>query len=113
MEHRRSVRQTLRIPVRLYTVGGLLADSTSSTVNLSERGVLLETDAKLNVGANVVLQLKLLEEFTGQPTTEWRCKGHVVRATPTWAGSRTRLGISFDSLDAYCEGAFGSKGGSE
>jgi hypothetical protein len=54
----------------------------------------------LRVGAAVELQLKLPEEITGQPTTEWRCKGHVVRVVQCVPpSSRLKVGVHFNRLD--------------
>ena len=51
----------------------------AESIDLSGRGVLLETPLNLQVGSTVEFRLKLPEEITGQPTTEWRCRGCVVR----------------------------------
>jgi hypothetical protein len=49
------------------------------------------------------LRLEIPEEITGQATTEWRCKGRVVRITrvPSLNGlnGAVRVGVHFDSLD--------------
>lgn len=101
MERRRSHRHNLSILVRLRIPSASLPTTVATSINLSERGVLLETSVHLEVGAQIELELKLLEEATGQPTTEWRCKGHVVHGRPALAGPGFRVGVSFDSLGAY------------
>jgi hypothetical protein len=40
------------------------------------------TDMSLRVGTVVEVLLKMPEEITGEPSTEWRCTGHVVRVEP-------------------------------
>ena len=100
MERRRSHRHNLSMLVRLR-IPNASPPTVATSINLSERGVLLETSVHLEVGAQIELALTLLEEATGQPTTEWRCKGHVVHARPALVGPGFRVGVSFDSLGAY------------
>lgn len=78
------------------------------SVNLSESGVLLETGLPVEVGTDVELGLTLLEDTTGQPTTEWRCRGRVVhQQLQASLGGESRFGVRFDSLDASRPGVFG------
>jgi len=99
-DRRRSLRHVLRIPVRLRILGLGGAEVWGYSVNLSESGVLLETGLTLEVGADLDLGLTLFEETTGQPTTAWRCRGHVVHRLQPSTGCGSRFGVRFDSLDA-------------
>jgi hypothetical protein len=64
---------------------------------------LLQTDLPLRPGSMIDLRLEIPEEITGQATTEWRCKGRVVRITrvPSLNGlnGAVRVGVHFDSLE--------------
>jgi len=99
-DRRSTERYSLRIPLHLRIMGSSDPERIAESVDLSGRGVLLETDHPLQVGSVVDLQLKLPEEITAQPTTEWRCRGYVVRvaANATMNGP-WRAGVRFDRLD--------------
>jgi PilZ domain len=99
-ERRLTQRHSLKIPLRLRIWGSLSAEQQAESVDLSERGALVKTDLPLEVGSIVDLHLKLPEEITGQPTTEWRCRGRVVRITPKEGLDQApRVGVHFDWLD--------------
>jgi hypothetical protein len=99
-DRRLTQRHKLRIPLQLRIWGADGPEHRAESINLSGRGALLETDLPLRVGAAVELQLKLPEEITGQPTTEWRCRGRVVRVVQCVPPSRNlRVGVHFNSLD--------------
>jgi hypothetical protein len=98
---RRAYRHSLRMPLRLRIWGSSDPEHRAESINLSQSGVLLETDLRLGVGTEVDLHLKLLEEITGQPTTEWRCRGRVVRILPeVSANGASKVGVHFEWLDA-------------
>jgi len=100
-ERRRSSRHSLRIPLRLRVWGSSGATRDGKSVDISEQGALLETDLPLRVGALLDLRIKLPEEITGQPTTEWRCKSRVIHITLAFsAGYTVKAGVHFDWLDA-------------
>jgi hypothetical protein len=99
-DRRSTQRHGLRIPLRLRIWGSSDSEHKAESVDVSERGALVETDLLLRVGSVVDLHLKLPEEITGQPTTEWRCRGRVVRIVPEIPLNRPlRVGVHFDWLD--------------
>lgn len=101
VERRRSCRHSLRIPLRLRAWGASGPNRDGKSVDISEEGALLETDLPLRVGALLDLRIKLPEEITGQPTTEWRCKSRVVHiALSPSVGYPVKAGVHFDWLDA-------------
>lgn len=55
------------------------------------------TDLRMGVGTVVELVLKMPQEITGEPETEWRCTGHVVRVqqVDTEVGTQG-VGVQFD-----------------
>jgi Tfp pilus assembly protein PilZ len=68
--------------------------------NLSERGTFFATDAPIVVGSAVEILLKMPEEISGNPTTEWRCTGHVVRVEPADTPRRkVGVGVQFDCFE--------------
>lgn len=99
-DRRSTQRHTLRVPLRLRIWGSPDPEHKAESVDFSERGALVETDLRLRVGSVVDLHLKLTEEITSQPTTEWRCRGRVVRIVPEIPLNRPlRVGVHFDWLD--------------
>jgi hypothetical protein len=99
-DRRVTTRHSLRIPLQLRIWGTGGPALRAESVNLSGRGVLLETELPLQVGSTVELHLKLPEEITGQPTTEWRCRGRVVRVVQCFPPSKhLSAGVHFDCVD--------------
>jgi hypothetical protein len=99
-ERRCSERHSLKIPLSIRIWGTSGPAQRAQSIDLSARGVLMETDADLVIGAVVELCLKFPEKVTGQPTMEWRCKARVVRNSSKQVPSdRSRVGLHFDRLD--------------
>jgi hypothetical protein len=99
-DRRLTQRHSLRIPLQLRTWGTNDPKRSGESIDFSGRGALLETELTLQVGSAVELHLKLPEELTGQPTTEWRCMGRVVRVVQCVPPKGPlRVGVQFDSLD--------------
>ncbi|HKV64426.1 MAG TPA: PilZ domain-containing protein [Candidatus Acidoferrum sp.] len=70
---------------------------SAHTENLSERSAFFATDAPLAIGSEVEILLKMPEEITGKPATEWRCTGHVVRLQPVDnSHGKLGVGVQFD-----------------
>jgi Tfp pilus assembly protein PilZ len=66
--------------------------------NLSERGTFFTTDAALMIGSATEILLKMPQEISGNPATEWRCAGHVVRVEPVdTPRGKLGVGVKFDS----------------
>jgi Tfp pilus assembly protein PilZ len=74
-------------------------EQRAESENLSERGVFFVTNAPLVIGSAVEILLKMPEEISGRPTTEWRCTGHVVRIEPVDT-PRGKLGVGIE-FDCY------------
>jgi len=67
------------------------------SLDLSEKGAFFATDAPIPIGSVVEILLKIPEEITGKPTTEWRCSGRVVRVQPVDAPQgKLGIGVEFD-----------------
>jgi len=73
--HRHSVRTALR--VRVWN--SATPEHRAESVNVSLRGIYFAANSPLCEGEIVEVLLKMPEEVSGEPTTEWRCTGHVVR----------------------------------
>lgn len=91
---RHNVKTALR--VRVWKSG--LPEERAESVNLSQRGILFASDSRIAEGEVVEILLKMPEEITGQPTTEWRCTGQVVRVEPA-AAFQGKFGVG---VQFYC-----------
>lgn len=81
--------------VRVWKSGP--AERGAESVNLSETGTLFNTDMPVAIGSELEILLKMPEEITGKPSTEWRCAGHVVRLQSGGGPKGTiGVGVEFD-----------------
>jgi hypothetical protein len=78
----------------------------AESINLSERGVYFESDFAHKKGEILEILLKMPEELTATPTTEWRCTGAVVRADEN-PGKKGKTGIG---VEFYCYQVLPSEG---
>ena len=99
-ERRNSPRHLLRTKLRVRAWKSGWRERRAESENLSERGVFFATDAPLVIGSAVDVLLKMPEEISGRPTTEWRCTGHVVRLEPVdTPRGKLGVGIQFDCYE--------------
>ena len=72
-------RFKVKTALRLRVWKSDLPEERAESVNLSRRGIFFSTNSHLSKGQVVEILLKMPEEITGEPPTEWRCTGYVVR----------------------------------
>ena len=89
--HSLQIWVTQRIPARSL-------DTSALSLDVTERGLLLETDLELEVGWPVELELSLPELVTGEPPTEWHCRGVIAHVTMRDGPNCRRVGIGFDCV---------------
>ena len=69
----------------------------AESVNLSESGALFNTNLPMTIGSEIEILLKMPEEISRKPTTEWPCAGHIVRLQPGGGPLGTMgVGVEFD-----------------
>ena len=78
-DRRSSQRHNLKTALRVRVWKSHLPEERAESVNLSQRGIFFASNSPMPEGEVVEILLKMPEEVSGQPTTEWRCTGHVVR----------------------------------
>jgi Tfp pilus assembly protein PilZ len=94
----RRIHLKTALRVRIWKSGA--TEQRAESENLSERGTFFATDAPLAIGSAVEILLKMPEEITGKPTTEWRCTGHVVRLEPVDSRhGKLGVGVQFDCYE--------------
>jgi PilZ domain-containing protein len=92
-------RHYFKAPLRVRIWKSAIPEQRAESENLSEKGIFFATDSLLRVGTTVEILLKMPEEMTGEPTTEWLCTGHVVRVEPL-NSSRGKFGVGVQ-FDCY------------
>ena len=97
-DRRFSRRHCLRTPLRVRIWKSAIPEQRTESLNLSEQGIYFATSLPISEGEIVEVLLKMPEEITGEPTTEWRCTGRVVRAEPV-DSPRGNLGLG---VQFYC-----------
>jgi hypothetical protein len=106
-DRRRTIRHNLRIPLHVRIPGSVDPEQIVESVDISERGVLVETALPLRVGLVVDMRLEFLEEVTGEQTTEWHCRGRVVRIVGSSGGLKPlKAGVRFDQLGILRVGGY-------
>jgi hypothetical protein len=98
-DRRATRRLSLRIPLRLRACGSSGSEWAAESVDLSERGVLLETELALEVGTELELHLEIPDQTMGMPKMEWRCMGRVVHVQRHVSSKeRVAVGVHFSRL---------------
>jgi PilZ domain len=99
VDRRIARRHSFEAPLRVRIWKSAIPEQRAESENLSEDGMFFATDSLLRVGTTVEILLKIPEEITGEPTTEWLCTGHVVRVEPA-NPSRGKFGVGVQ-FDCY------------
>jgi Tfp pilus assembly protein PilZ len=93
-------RLNFKTPLRVRIWKSVLPERSAESVNLSQSGVFFASDSFLREGETVEILLKMPEEITDEPPTEWRCTGHVVRVErPSAASGTMGVGVQFDCYE--------------
>jgi Tfp pilus assembly protein PilZ len=96
-ERRVSRRLQIKTALRLRVWKSGSTERRAESLDLSEKGTFFVTDVPIPIGSAVEILLKMPEEVTGKPTTEWRCSGHVVRLQPVdTPRGKLGVGVEFD-----------------
>ncbi|HTT33196.1 MAG TPA: PilZ domain-containing protein [Methylomirabilota bacterium] len=99
-DRRISRRHKHKTPLRVRIWKSLAPERCEESLDLSQHGVFFATDSPLREGETVEIFFKMPEEITTEPTTEWRCTGHVVRVERTAAeGGKVGIGVRFDCYE--------------
>jgi PilZ domain len=72
-------RYCVRADLRVRIWKSEIPEQHAESINLSEHGIFFVTDAVFQRGEAVEVFFKMPQEVTGEPPTQWRCTGLVVR----------------------------------
>lgn len=99
-DRRLSQRHPLKTALRVRVWKSALPEHRAESIDLSERGIFFITDMPFQQGEAVEVLLKMPQEITGEPTTEWRCTGLVVRVQPVDSPKgKLGVGVRFDCYE--------------
>ncbi len=99
-DRRLAGRYKLNTPLRVRLWKSAVPEQTAESVNVSQRGIYFATDSLLREGETVEVFFNMPGEIIGEPTSEWRCTGHVVRVEAIEAiGGKVGVGVQFDCYE--------------
>jgi hypothetical protein len=100
LDRRLSRRLCLKTPLRLRIWKSAQPEESAESLNLSQNGVYFATNSAIREGETVEILLHMPEEITDEPSTEWRCTGHVVRVERVdSARGKLGVGVQFDCYE--------------
>jgi hypothetical protein len=99
-DRRLAGRYKVKTPLRVRLWKSATPECSAESVNLSQRGIYFATNTVLHKGETVEVLFNMPEEIVGEPASEWRCTGHVVRVEEidTPEGKRG-VGVQFDCYE--------------
>ena len=99
-DRRVSRRYPHRTPLRVRIWKSSAAEQDEESLNLSPHGVFFSSSTPFRLGETVEIFFTMPEEITTEPSTEWRCTGHVVRVDQMQNGpGRVGVGVRFDCYE--------------
>ena len=99
-DRRRALRHRIKAPVRIRIWRSSRPEEAGESINLSGQGIYFATNAELNEGEAVELLLIVPQEISGEPDSEWRYTGHVLRVDSVdWPTGKFGVGVQFDCYE--------------
>ncbi|HEY2545591.1 MAG TPA: PilZ domain-containing protein [Candidatus Acidoferrum sp.] len=99
-DRRLARRLSFKTPLRVRIWKSKAPEQRTESVNLSQSGIFFASDSPLREGETVEILLNMPEEITDEPSTEWRCTGHVVRVERAGeSGGKMGVGVQFDCYE--------------
>jgi hypothetical protein len=93
-------RHKIRMPLRIRLWKSSMPEHAAQSVDLSQRGIYFATDSLMREGETVEVFFDMPEEIIGEPTSEWRCTGHIVRVEESnTADGKRGVGVQFDCYE--------------
>ena len=102
-ERRVARRYYFKAPLRVRRFKISKDEFSAESENLSEHGIFFATESSFPIGTPVEIFLRMPEEVTGEPATDWLCTGHVVRIVPSPHSfpGRVGVGVKFDCYEIW------------
>jgi Tfp pilus assembly protein PilZ len=99
-DQRLAKRHSVKTALRVRIWKSSIPEDRAESVNLSRRGIFFVTNSPFQEGEAVEILLKMPEEITGEPPTEWRCTGLITRVEPVDSPrGKFGVGVRFDCYE--------------
>ena len=99
-DRRLAGRYKMKTPLRVRLWKSAVPECAAESMNLSQHGIYFATNSALHKGETVEVLFNMPREIVGEPSSEWRCTGHVVRVedinTPS---GKQGVGVQFDCYE--------------
>jgi PilZ domain-containing protein len=103
-DRRNETRVSVRTPLRYKLIGNQNAEEqTAESENLSQRGIFMWTAYPLEIGALVVLNLRMPGEISGFSAAEVQCTARVLRIQGSDSGGLVGVGLRIERYHATVE----------
>lgn len=99
-DRRGAPRFRISIPLHFQMAKSSEPECHAETLDISSRGVLMETDTPPRIGSIVVVRLRMPEMIMGWRVPEWAITGHVVHAEAGVEPGKYRVGVQFHYYEA-------------
>ena len=93
-------RYNMKTQLRVRLWKSTNPEQAAESVNVSRQGIYFATNSVLHEGETVEVFFNMPEIVLGEPASEWRCTGHVVRVEAIAAtGGNLGVGVQFDCYE--------------
>ena len=99
-DRRAAPRFRIAIPLHFQLAKSSEPECAAETLDVSSRGVRMETDAPPRIGAVLEVRLRMPEMITGWRVPEWRITGHVVHVEAGSEPGMYGVGVEFHYYEA-------------
>src|SRR5438105_14943667 len=99
-DRRGAPRFEIGIPLHCQCAKSSEPECHGETLDISSRGVLMETDAPPKIGAILVVRLRIPEMIMGWRVPEWSITGHVVHVEPAAEPGKYSVGVQVHYYEA-------------
>ncbi len=99
-DRRGAPRFRISIPLHFQLAKSAEPECHAETLDISSRGVLMETDVPPQLGSILVVRLRLPEMIMGWRVPEWAITGHVVHVETSAEPGKYTVGVQFHYYEA-------------
>jgi c-di-GMP-binding flagellar brake protein YcgR len=99
-DRRAAPRFRISIPLHFQLTKSHEPECSAETLDISSRGMCMETDAPPGVGAILMVRLRMPEMIMGWRAPEWRITGHVVHVESGSEPGEFEVGVQFHYYEA-------------
>lgn len=99
-DRRKAPRFRISIPMHFQLAKSADPECHAESLDISSRGVLMETDAPPGIGCILEVRLRMPEMIMGWRTPEWTITGHVVHVEEGAEPGKYSVGVQFHYYEA-------------